>query len=121
MLNYFEALNRAFVTMDDRAVRALVTPECKCLDTIDAIPEEKALGNRIKLVYKTIGAVAHDATATNVGVTYSYNIDQNSVVDANGKLVEKFPSVRNGLKELEVVRRADQWLISRVVTYVDKK
>ena len=116
VLNYFAALNKAVTTMDSANARRLITRNCSCNETLDSIDATRRLGNRIKSAYETIGAVAHDVTATRVEVTYSYNINQNLIVDAKGGVVKKYPTVASGFKELTVVKQGDRWVIDELVT-----
>lgn len=115
--NYYVTMNRAYATLDDKLPEPLSVPACSCRGPLDNIREAASRKYKINLVYKILGVSAHSATGDKGGVTLSYSLLENTVEDETGKIVERYPLVKDGIKEISFVHENDRWLLTNIVTY----
>ncbi|MEO6712566.1 MAG: hypothetical protein ABIM89_03950 [Mycobacteriales bacterium] len=118
--NYYAALNRAYATGDDLPVRALITPTCLCVNSLNAIRGTREEGRKFQIQYEISSLRAYDLTkikAGTGGVKLLYSIAKNTLTDKDGKVLENYNPVNNGIKDLTFERQASgRWLLAEVFT-----
>jgi hypothetical protein len=115
--NYYMTMNRAYATLDDKLPLPLSVPACSCRGPLANIREAASRKYKINLVYQIIGVSAHSAAGGKGGVTLSYNLRENTVEDQTGKVVERYPLVRDGIKEMSFINQNGKWLVTNIITY----
>jgi hypothetical protein len=114
---YWEAIGRAFKTLDTSQLEAVSSPECEvCQRYITSIQGIAAAGQRVEGNEITVtDAVAPDGESEVTQATVFFSATAGRVVAADGSVVVEEPARPQSVSSVELRRSGDSWLVVELV------
>jgi hypothetical protein len=117
VINYFEAAERAFQTMDTRELEPYGMPSCLgCARRLASIRSLRSKGHHLvggRFDY-TERVVLGGGTATRQSVRLGLRLSGAEIQDSSGQLVERVPA-ESGLQQIDLVLDGDRWRIAKIL------